>query len=422
MIATEIAEEAPLLVERVLKEISDVVSAIDDPKKVLDNMVSMVSRMLGVERCSLMLWEPDEGCLTIHASHGVLPAVAAAVRVRPGEGISGWVYSHGKSLLVTDVENHPLFLRRSKVEYSTKSLLSVPLVLRSECIGVLNVNNKADGQVFTEADELLLSVVANFVVIALDKARLHQTAVEKDRLDQDLRVAREIQIQILPDSLPWEKGFAFAARCIPAREVGGDFYDMILLPSHQAALLLGDVCGKGIPAALYMSRVLSYFRAAASLGAPGETLLSSVNELLAAEWNERTFVTACMVLLDKRTGRIQIFSAGHPPPILYRGDTGEVLSIESPTGFPLGVVAGAEFEAVEATLQRGDRLLLYTDGITEAKNAQDDLFGEERLQLAMRYHQGSAERMADDIVDSVVEFTAGRPQSDDITLLVITRD
>ncbi len=155
--------------------------------------------------------------------------VTETFKARVGEGIAGWVAHTGRPLLVDDVEKHPLFKRPSRKRYSTKSLLSVPLRLRNDVLGVLNVNNKTDASMFAKADELLLSVVANFVVIALEKARMRVIEREKHRLDTALRVAREIQESILPTDFPSHPHFELAARNLPAHEVAGDFYDIIPL-------------------------------------------------------------------------------------------------------------------------------------------------------------------------------------------------
>jgi sigma-B regulation protein RsbU (phosphoserine phosphatase) len=413
--------EQRLVVETVLKEISDVVNSIDDSQQVLDNLSRMVARMLKVRRCSLMLMDPDKRRLLIRAAHGIPRKVVLQYRARPGDGIAGWVLRERKPLLITDVESHPLFQRPNRREYTTRSLLSVPLMVRGRAVGVLNVNNKADGGVFTKSDELLLGVVANFMVIALDKARLREVVLEKERIDEDLRVAREIQRGILPADLPSGEDYELAGRCIPAREVAGDFYDLIELPDDRLCLLLGDVCGKGVPAALYMTRVLSYFRALANVGRSAENLLASVNELLAAEWSEHTLVTACALVLEKRDHTMLVANAGHLPPYLYRTGSDTLIPLLSEGSFPLGIEAGTEFETERVRLEPGDVTLLYTDGITEALNPNEELFGEERLREVLRSHRGSAEELVEAVIHRVLDFTESAEQSDDQTLVVVRK-
>jgi sigma-B regulation protein RsbU (phosphoserine phosphatase) len=388
---------------------------------VLDSLVQMVSTMLGVDNCSLMLFDPGAEEMRIRAACGMNPEIARKVRVRPGEGIAGWVAQHGTPLLITDVENHPLFQRKSSSKYSTKSLLSVPLKHRERVLGVLNVNNKQDGGIFTKSDELLLSVVANFALITLDKARMREVMVQKERLDAELDVARQIQRQMLPQVLLAVKGYELAARCRSALEVAGDFYDLFSLADGRLCFVLGDVCGKGIPASLYMARVLSYFRSIASMTGSAESLMTRANALVSHEWSERTFVTACLVVLDSRGNQAHVYSAGHHAPLVVRGDRIEAMVTED--GLPLGIDAKATFPERRVELNPGDCLALYTDGITEAKSPTDENFGEERLRQVLLASDGgaSAEAVLGRVFAAVEAFAEGRDQSDDQTMLVIRR-
>lgn len=412
--------EETYVLETILKEISDVVSSIDDAQKVMDELVRLTTTLLKVGNCSLVLIDPGTEELRIKAGFGLRPEVVQNFRQRIGEGITGWVAKTGKPLLVEDVETHPLFARRSSNRYSTKSLLSVPLIHRQQVIGVLNVNNRNDGGVFTRSDELLLSVLANFAVIAIEKAHMRGKLIEQERYEADLRVAREIQERILPGELPCKERWELAARNVPARAVAGDFYDVIPVAEDHTCVVLGDVCGKGVPAALYMARVLGYYRVVAQIRQGPSDIMAFVNDLLAAEWSERTFVTATMCVFDNQTGRISFCSAGHPVPYLLR-ENGEVTAVDIGHGLPLGIESGMPFDSTQQETLPGDTFVFYTDGITEAKNAAGDMFRDERLMAVMSAHRGSAESLAQKIVAAVEEFSGVDNQSDDITLVVIKR-
>ena len=411
---------APYLVETVLKDVSDVVNSIDDVQEVMDRVVSLTSDLLRVRNCSLMMTSPDGLTLTMGAAHGLPREVVKNYRGAVGEGITGHVARTGKPLLIEDVEAHPLFARKSRKKYSTKSLLSVPLIFQQKTIGVLNVNNRHDNGVFTHSDELFLSVLANFVVIAIEKSHMRERVRETERYEADLRVAREIQESMLPRSLPAGRQWRFAAHNRPAREVAGDFFDAIAMPDDRVCVVIGDVCGKGVPAAVYMARVLGYFRVATHLQSGAGGIVSFVNDLLAPEWTDRTFVTAVVGIFDDARGTASFCSAGHQPP-LRRSASGEVTAVAAGSGLPLGIEHGSAFETFETDARPGDTFVFYTDGITEATNAAGDMFRDVRLKETLRAHDGAAEEVAARIVGAMEEFVHDAPQSDDVTLVVVQR-
>jgi sigma-B regulation protein RsbU (phosphoserine phosphatase) len=408
-------------VETILKDISDIVRSLDDAQLVMDELVRMTTGMLGVGNCSLVLIEANGQDMRMGAAYGLSPDIMRNYRQKVGEGITGWVAKTGQPLLIEDVENHPLFQRKSNTRYNNKSLLSVPLLRGKRVVGVLNVNNKNDGSVFSRSDELLLSVLANFVVIAIEKAQLRERLRDQERYEADLRVARQIQERILPTELPARDKWEFAARNVPAHAVAGDFFDIIPLPGDRTCIVLGDVCGKGVPAALYMARVLSYFRVVTQLRDTPDGIMAFVNDLLAAEWSERTFVTATLCVIENHGGKISFCSAGHPVPYRVRESTGEVLPAPIEHGLPLGIEAGVPFQTTEMDAASGDTFVLYTDGITEARGPDGSLFREERLCDVLHAHCGTAEACAQSIVAAMQKFTLTEAQSDDITFVVVRR-
>ena len=408
-------------VQAIFKEISDIVASQKDPEGVLNELVRLVGRMLGVNRCSLMLIDPGSKTLRIRAAHGLAPDVVKSSRIRIGEGVAGWVALHGRPLLVKDVATHPLFKRQSASHYSTRSLLSVPLLFRDRVIGVLNVNNKRDDEIFNETDKLLLSTVANFLVIALEKAGLREVEEEKKRIDFDLELAQDVQQAFLPKTFPAGGNLQFAAYCHSARKVAGDFYDVLPLIGNTQVLLLGDVCGKGIAAALYMARVMSYFRVVASLRNDTEGLLPYVNGFLAREWSDRTFATACMVAINMGRSTASIYGAGHPPPYLICEKRGTLSPVAVRNGLPLGVDENSEFDRFDLTLDSGDSLVLYTDGITDAVDGKGDFFGAARLEEVLRTHHGPPDALVSAVAQAVADFSTGQPQTDDQSILVVRK-
>ena len=414
-------DQGQSFVQAIFKEISDIVASQADPESVLNELVRLVGRMLGVSRCSLMLIEPGSKTLRIRAAHGIAADVVKASRIRIGEGVAGWVALHGRPLLIKDVATHPLFKRQNASHYSTRSLLTVPLLFRDRVIGVLNVNNKSDGEVFKESDQVLLSTVANFLVIALEKAELREVQEEKKRIDFDLELAQDIQQAFLPKAFPAGGNLQFAAYCHSARKVAGDFYDVLPLIGSAQVLLLGDVCGKGIAAALYMARVMSYFRVVASLRNDTEGLLPYVNGFLAREWSDRTFATACMVAINMGRSTASIYGAGHPPPYLICEKRGTLSPVAVRNGLPLGVDENSEFDRFDLTLDSGDSLVLYTDGITDAVDGKGDFFGAARLEEVLRTHHGQPDALVTAVAQAVADFSTGQPQTDDQSILVVRK-
>jgi len=409
-------------VNAVLKRISDIVASLDDSKSILDALVGLVSQMLQVDRCSLMLLDPGSNILRIRAGHGIPPSTMKRARIHIGEGISGWVALHGRPLLIKDVADHPLFKRQSAPRYRTRSLLSVPLMIGNRIIGVLNVNNKRNDEIFSKSDQLLLGTVANLVVIALERSKLREIEEEKKRIDSDIALAQKIQRAFLPRKFPKCGGLEFAAYCLSAHRVAGDFYDVVPLPDKGRCVVLGDVCGKGIPAALYMARVMTYFRAVATLRQAGAELLPTVNRFLAGEWTSRTFATACLLVIETNRPSISVCSAGHAPPYLLREKDPTPRMIEIENGFPLGVEADCRFDPADVPLENGDSLVLYTDGITDAVNTRGELFGYKRFEEVLRAHRNApGKRLIDAVAKALTKFSVGHPQTDDQTLLVVRK-
>jgi sigma-B regulation protein RsbU (phosphoserine phosphatase) len=293
--------------------------------------------------------------------------------------------------------------------------------LNERAVGVINVNNKLDGTRFDGADQAALNVVARFVTIAMNKAQMREIVMQKQRFDVQLQAARRIQDILLPHVFPEGKGVEIAATNLPAAAVAGDFYDVIPAPSGELWVLVGDVCSKGLPAALYMARVLSYFRVVSGYHhAPGE-LLRAVNDLLCRESQEVTFATVCVLMFDKPRQTVTIATAGHPDPLLYRPQKRAVKPLEGAGGPPLAIQEGARFEERRVRFGVGQVLLAYTDGVTEARNARGRLFGLERLQRVLRVHHSKCTELLQAVVSEVQKFTRPEEIRDDLTLVALRK-
>jgi serine phosphatase RsbU (regulator of sigma subunit)/anti-sigma regulatory factor (Ser/Thr protein kinase) len=300
--------------------------------------------------------------------------------------------------------------------------LVVPLVSQGELIGLLNLGPRRSEQEYSADDRKLLNDLAGHAAPAVRVAQLvrEQEAEvrQRERIEQELRVAQLIQQQFLPHELPDLPGWRVAAYYGPAREVGGDFYDFIQLPDDHIGIVVGDVTDKGVPAALVMATTHSVLRAEAPrLVAPSE-VLTRVNELLVDEMPAHMFVTCLYAVLDPSTGRLRYANAGHNVP--YVGAGGEVSELRA-TGMPLGLLPGMQYEEKEATLAPGETVLLHSDGLAEAHDPDRQMFGFPRV-AALTGEAPDGEALIDRLLKELQEFTgAGWEQEDDITLVTLQR-
>ncbi len=300
--------------------------------------------------------------------------------------------------------------------------LVVPLVTQGELIGTLNLGPRLSEQDYSTDDRRLLATLAAQAAPAIRVAQLVREqaaeAAERERYEQELKVAQLIQQQFLPHQLPNLPEWQIAAYYGPARVVGGDFYDFIELGEGRIGIVVGDVTDKGVPAALVMARTHSILRAEAPrLVAPG-AVLARANDLLAEEMPERMFVTCLYMVLDPATGHVVYANAGHNLPYVHTGDG--VVEFRA-TGMPLGLLPGLEYEEKEGEIGAGDSILLYSDGIIEAHDPAGDMYGFPRLRDDMESHLSGTE-LLDELLDRLHRFTGSDwEQEDDITMVALRR-
>jgi serine phosphatase RsbU (regulator of sigma subunit)/anti-sigma regulatory factor (Ser/Thr protein kinase) len=300
--------------------------------------------------------------------------------------------------------------------------LAVPLVSQGELIGVLNLGPRLSEQDYSSDDRRLLDKLAAQAAPALRVAQLVREqkaeAATRQRFEQELEVARLIQQNFLPRKLPDLPGWQIAAYYRPAREVGGDFYDVIPLPDGRVAFVVGDVTDKGVPAALVMSATRSVLRASAQrLIEPG-LVLERVNEHLCPDMPEKMFVTCLYGVLDPGSGHLRFANAGHDLPYVKTAEG--VVELRA-RGMPLGLMPGMSYEEKEATLAPGDSVLLHSDGVVEAHDPERDMFGFPRLKAVMAETPGGQE-LIDRVLSDLELFTGSdADQEDDITMVTLQR-
>jgi serine phosphatase RsbU (regulator of sigma subunit)/anti-sigma regulatory factor (Ser/Thr protein kinase) len=325
-----------------------------------------------------------------------------------------------ESVGVVDVDEIPLDTPGVRALKKAEVKLVVPLVVQGQLIGVLNLGERQSGVDYNSYDRRMLGSLSTDAASALRVAQLVRQqeveAQERQRIDQELQIARLIQQTLLPKEPPTLNGWQTAAYYRPAREVGGDFYDLLPLPDGRLGIVIGDVTDKGVPAALVMATTRALMRSTAQQGFSPGVVLSRVNNALVPDMPPRMFVTCLYALLDPKTGKLQFANAGHGAP--YRRGASGVEELTA-RGMPLGILPNREYEEQEATLLPRESVLFYSDGLIEAHNPAGEMLGFPGLQGLLADHPGGTE-VIDFLIKALAEFTGeGWDQEDDITLLAL---
>ncbi len=298
----------------------------------------------------------------------------------------------------------------------------IPLVSQGELVGLLNLGPRLSEQDYSTDDRGLLNTLAVQAAPAVRVAQLvreqRAQARERERIEQELRVARLIQQTLLPKELPALPGWQLNAHYQPAREVGGDFYDFLTFEDGRLGIVIGDVTDKGVPAALVMATTRSILRSAAQGTVTPGKVLERANDLLYPDIPPKMFVTCLYAILDPDSGRLWYANAGHDLPYRRQGDTVSELRA---TGMPLGLMPGMSYEEKETTLVPGERVLFYSDGLVEAHNPERKMFGFPRLMSLLKEHMDD-QALSDFLLDQLKAFTGPNwEQEDDVTLVTLTR-
>jgi phosphoserine phosphatase RsbU/P len=392
-----------------LQKAAQKITSILDLDTLLDHIVDEMSHSFGCVESAIVLRDPERDELVMAAVRGCSVHLKGS-RFSMSRGLIGYTASTGKTCYVPDVRQNARYIA---CEASTLSELDIPLKVDGRVIGVFNAAHP-ELDAFSPERLQLLQALAGHIAIAVKNAqvfRRERIANERMRYEQD--EARRIQQALLPKTSPLIEGFTVDGYCQPAGAVSGDWFDYVPMPNGRWGLVIADVVGKGMPAALVMSATRAIVRGLAeTVAGPGE-VLSSLNRVLLKDYGAGTFVTMVFAVLHPESRQLTLANAGHPWPILSDGKEARFLQTDS--GIPLGVQEGAYAETT-VTLPPGSRLLLFTDGITEATNDAGEEFGSgERLQqLLLR-----PAICAPCILREVHSFTSGRPATDDATLILL---
>jgi serine phosphatase RsbU (regulator of sigma subunit) len=355
---------------------------------------------------------------------------APQLQIAPNDPIVAYFASASGVVEIDKLDLHSPALKAMK---AAQIKVVVPLVSQGELIGLLNLGARLSQQEYSADDRKLLNDLATQTAPAVQVAQLvrqqQQQAQERERIEQELRVARLIQQTLLPKHVPDVAGYQLAAYYQPAREVGGDFYDFLELDEDHLGLVVGDVTDKGVPAAIVMATTRTMLRASAQrLDSPGE-VLKRVNDVIVRDIPPNMFITCLYAILDLKSGLLRYANAGHDLPYRRRstshgagGGAGGGAEELRATGMPLGLLPGMSYEEKEIILQRGDTVLFYSDGLVEAHDPHREMFGFPRLQGLVGAHRSDGPAMVNFLLSELGRFTGQEwEQEDDITLVTLDR-
>jgi sigma-B regulation protein RsbU (phosphoserine phosphatase) len=386
-------------------------------RKVLDQVVAKSVKAIDAEQGTIHLLEKNQDDpfkTLIRKADQTTPKT----KFRLDFELSGWMIKYQKPLMINNFEKNDVFKHNPAAGTDIRSLLSVPLVAKGRLIGVLNLFNKKANNDFSNDDQRLLAIIASQSAQVIENARLYEEEKQFRILEQELGMARDIQARLLPKAAPELEGFEIAGASYAAKEVGGDYFDFIFLDNNDLAIALGDVSGKGVPAALLMSNLQATLRNQALNQQPLSECIAKANSFLHQATDSDKFATLFYGILKPKAQEFHYVNAGHNFPYVFHAD-GRVSSLEK-GGIVVGMLPDIPYEHDEFALASGDVIVVFSDGVTEAENRLEDLYGEERLiGFIQERMQLSAQEMLDAMYQEIMVFSGDKPQDDDITLIII---
>jgi len=404
----------------VLNEVASAVSSASSLDAVIDLIVQKCVKHLAVEQAAVLLFNDKESAAALHTMVRRVHTDVKATPYRLNDLLVGWMLKNQAPLMITDLRADPRFSAVVQPDSPLRSLTCVPLRLKGRMVGVLSAFNKKPPQAFSDSDQRLLTIIASQSAQVIENARLYEEEKALQLMQQELRVAHDIQIKLLPAAPPSVPGYEIAGATLPASNVGGDYYDFIPCGEKRMAICLGDVSGKGIPAAVLMACVQATIRAQTLLEAPAAACLERSNQLLHRSTDAGRFVTLFYGILDPEGHRFRYSNAGHNPPILL--STGREPRLLTSGGPVLGVLPDFHFEEAEVALNPEDLIVIFSDGFTEAMSLSLEEFGEARLLEAIeKNRRRPVNEMVEAMFAAIREHAGAASQHDDMTIVMVRR-
>lgn len=424
--AGESVEELKATIERleravgelsILNDLAFAIGASADPEEVVRTLVDKLMRSIDAEQAVVTLVDrEDTNNMQTNVRVRRTSVEGSAFSLK--DAILGWMHLYKKALISNDPHNDTT-LKGVAWDPSVHSVICVPMLIKAELTGIVSVYNKRGGGGFTAEDERLLTIIATQSAQIVENARLYQESLQLARMQDEAQNAYQIQRMMLPPP-PAIKGYDVAAESVPAREVGGDYFDFVQADDGRWAISLGDVSGKGLPAALLMSNCHATVRAQTHLGTTVSEKITTANRLLSQSTDDEKFVTLFYGELDTGAHTLTFANAGHEHPY-HLSSNGDVQRLSS-SGIPLSALDDFEYREGAITVEPGDLIVVFSDGVTDATNEFDQPFGEERLAGVIEEHRdASCARLVEVVLKAAGDHAGTAEQFDDMTLVVLRR-
>lgn len=403
----------------VLNDIATAITTTQSLEQIVELIIQKCTKHLHVEQGVIMILDEANESNPFQTMIRKQDSFPNILPYRFDSQLAGWMLKHQAPLLINDLQNDARFKFSQESNFPIKTLLSVPLQLKGKMTGVITVFNKRSSAGFSSGDQRLLSIIAAQSAQVIENARLLKKEQALLKIQEELRMAKDIQLNLLPKEIPAVKGYDISAVNLPASEVGGDYYDFIKISDSKLAFCLGDITGKGMPAAMLMANLQATLRSQAAIQKNLVDILKTSNILLFHSTEPNKFATLFYGELDFSKHILMYCNAGHESPMHLISNN---VSRLKTGGLLLGCFEEAEYEQGLLELSQNEVLVIFSDGVTEAMNEDEELYGEEKLHSVITENQNmSSKDLADKIIDSVKNHSSQTAQSDDITLMVIKR-
>jgi len=388
--------------------------------ELLDHIMDLISDVLPMDRGILMLRE----------GHPVqfIPKVVRInnkklvnLRFQVAQSIINMSVDNHSSILTSDAQADPRFkARESVIKLNIHSAMCVPLWNNKEIIGIIYVDRISNLDQFTQEDLKLLTLLSNLAAVKIENAKLTEQAIEKEKMERELALAAQIQKDFLPNRIPESRAFDIVGDNIPCHQVGGDYYDFLEIDENRLLIVIADVSGKGVSASLLMASLRAALHSEIHPEHDIEAMASKLNDFVHRSSAANSFITFFYAELNKKTGEMKYINAGHNPP-LHIDTKNNITRFES-SGLPLGMFTGQKYKPRSVSLNPGEMVILFTDGITESRNEDNQEFSEDRLIASIKNHRkASSQEILSKIQKEVEEYTRGMEPMDDMTLVIIKR-
>lgn len=420
----ETKESLPLRKLDLLMKLTAEINSKTNIEEVLQEIMLSAKLIMKAEASSLFMLDKETDELVLSISTGPATSEVANVRMPGNTGIAGFVIRENASAVIPDVSKEPNFGGDIRPDlFQTKNMICVPLRNHEgEVLGALQAINTHYTSQAIDENLRMFEALANQAAIAITNARLLRAQVRQHVMENELKLAETIQTGFWPKSTPQIPGFSIAGTSIPAAKVGGDYYDYIPIPgTEKTAFVVADVSGKGVPAALLMATVRAVLRSETEHHQSPEEIIRKVNRAIYRDSPADKFITMFFALLDHQNQTVTCVNAGHNPPYLVTARSGELHTLRE-GGVMLGVLPDMPYQSETIHIEPGQSLVIFTDGITEARNSEGEFYDETRLEEWLRKNlNGSASESLEKLIQQVLEFQGKASQFDDITAIIIRR-